>query len=76
MNNLNAPAQSPPRGYTIPLIDLAGEIARDTVLLEDRRTMPIMYPKGHGRRSHLVRAAPGAGELGHVARDADHPPRH
>ncbi len=54
----------PPRGYSIPLIDLADETERQvivdreagqylghpsTCLLEDGRTMLCVYPKGHGR---------------------------
>ena len=53
-----------PRGYTIPTIDLAKQTHRQvivdrekgqylghptTVLLEDNKTMLIVYPKGHGR---------------------------
>lgn len=56
------PAQ--PRGYTIPTIDLADQKHRQvvidretgqylghptTVLLEDGKTMLIVYPKGHGK---------------------------
>lgn len=52
------------RGYTLPVIDLAGETARQvvvdrepgqylghptTVLLEDGKTMLVVYPKGHGK---------------------------
>jgi hypothetical protein len=52
------------RGYTIPLIDLAADASRrtvvdrepgqylghpTTVLLEDGRTMIAVYPQGHGR---------------------------
>ena len=52
------------RGYSIPLIDLAGEVDRQvvvdresgqylghptTVLLEDGQTMLCVYPTGHGR---------------------------
>jgi hypothetical protein len=52
------------RGYSIPLVDLAADTARQvvvdrepgqylghptTVLLEDGRTMIAVYPKGHGR---------------------------
>src|SRR4051812_13995795 len=52
------------RGYTIPTIDISAERARQTivdrkagqylghpttVLLEDGKTMLIVYPKGHGR---------------------------
>ncbi|MBI1760399.1 MAG: exo-alpha-sialidase [Acidobacteria bacterium] len=54
----------PPRGYTIPLLDLAAETQRQvivdrepgqylghptTVLLEDKRTILAVYPKGHGK---------------------------
>lgn len=53
-----------PPGYTIPLIDVSGQSARQvvvdreagqylghptTVLLEDGKTMLIVYPKGHGK---------------------------
>ena len=53
-----------PRGYSIPLIDLAGETNRQvivdrepgqylghptTVLLEDGRTILCVYPRGHGK---------------------------
>jgi hypothetical protein len=59
-----AGAAAPPRGYTIPVVDLAADTARQTivdrepdqylghpttVLLEDGRTIIIVYPKGHGR---------------------------
>ncbi len=55
---------APPRGYSIPLIDLASQSGRQvvvdrepgqylghptTVLLEDGRTILCVYPKGHGR---------------------------
>jgi hypothetical protein len=71
-----APAQSPPRGYSIPLIDLAGETARQvvvdrepgqylghptTVLLEDKRTMLIVYPRGHGRGAIVMKRSRDAG---------------
>jgi len=57
-------ADTPQRGYSIPVIDLAGETHRQvvvdreakqylghptTVLLEDGKTMLIVYPKGHGK---------------------------
>ncbi|MDH4197372.1 MAG: hypothetical protein OEW05_08205, partial [Candidatus Aminicenantes bacterium] len=57
-------AERQPRGYSIPLIDLAAQTGRQvvvdreagqylghptTVLLEDGRTMIAVYPKGHGR---------------------------
>lgn len=56
--------EEPPRGYSIPLIDLADQDHRQvvvdreqgqylghptTVLLEDGRTMIAVYPEGHGR---------------------------
>ena len=56
--------QPMPKGYTIPTIDLAKQKHRQaivdrekgqylghptTVLLEDNKTMLIVYPKGHGR---------------------------
>ena len=52
------------KGYTIPTIDLAKQTHRQvivdrekgqylghptTVLLEDNKTMLVVYPKGHGR---------------------------
>jgi hypothetical protein len=58
------PQPSQPRGYSIPLIDLAGEKQRQvivdkesgqylghptTVLLEDNKTIIAVYPKGHGK---------------------------
>src|SRR5512137_278888 len=57
-------AASPPRSYSIPLIDLASETNRQvivdrepgqylghptTVLLEDGKTILAVYPKGHGK---------------------------
>jgi hypothetical protein len=65
------------RGYTIPLIDLAGQTARQvvvdrepgqylghptTVLLEDGRTILAVYPKGHGRGPIVLKRS-GAGGL-------------
>jgi hypothetical protein len=58
------PQPPQPRGYSIPLIDLAGEKQRQvivdkepgqylghptTVLLEDNKTIITVYPKGHGK---------------------------
>jgi len=58
------PASLSPRGYSIPLIDLAADMQRQivvdreagqylghptTLLLEDGKTMLCVYPKGHGR---------------------------
>lgn len=69
-------ADSPSRGYSIPLIDLAGETGRQvvvdreagqylghptTVLLEDQRTMICVYPKGHGRGAIVMKRSSDAG---------------
>lgn len=58
------PTVAPPRGFSIPLIDLAADQARQvivdrepgqylghptTVLLEDGRTILCVYPRGHGK---------------------------
>jgi len=65
-----------PRGYSIPLIDLAGETARQvvvdrepgqylghptTVLLEDGRTIVIVYPKGHGAGAIVLKRSTDGG---------------
>jgi hypothetical protein len=62
--------QPQPRGYTLPLIDLSAEKERQvvvdretgqylghpsTVLLEDGRTILVVYPKGHGRGPILLK---------------------
>ena len=67
---------SMPRGYSIPLIDLAHEPHRQivvdrepgqylghptTVLLEDNRTILIVYPKGHGRGAVVMKRSTDAG---------------
>jgi hypothetical protein len=64
------------RGYSIPLIDLAGETHRQvivdkesgqylghptTVLLEDNKTMIAVYPKGHGRGAVVMKKSTDAG---------------
>ncbi|NQU21201.1 MAG: exo-alpha-sialidase [Candidatus Nealsonbacteria bacterium] len=66
----------PPPGYSIPLIDLAGQTARQvivdrelgqylghptTVLLEDNKTMIAVYPKGHGRGAIVMKRSTDAG---------------
>lgn len=66
----------PPRGYTIPLIDLATETHRQvvvdreagqylghptTVLLEDGRTILCVYPKGHGRGAIVYKRSTDGG---------------
>lgn len=68
---------SPPRGYSIPLIDLADQTTRQTiidrepgqylghlttVLLEDGRTILCVYPKGHGRGPILLKRSTDGGK--------------
>ncbi|MEA3227247.1 MAG: sialidase family protein, partial [Planctomycetota bacterium] len=65
-----------PRGYSIPLIDLASETHRQivvdkesgqylghptTVLLEDNKTIITVYPKGHGRGAIVMKKSTDAG---------------
>jgi hypothetical protein len=72
---LQAPP-APPRGYGIPLVDLAGQTQRQvvvdrevgqylghptTVLLEDGRTMIAVYPKGHGRGAIVMKRSTDGG---------------
>lgn len=67
---------APPRGYSISLLDLAGETHRQvvadreagqylghptTVLLEDGRTMLCVYPKGHGRGAIVYKRSTDGG---------------
>lgn len=64
-------------GYSIPIVDLAAETARQvvvdreagqylghptTVLLEDQKTMLIVYPKGHGRGAIVYKRSNDAGK--------------
>ncbi len=64
------------RGYSIPLIDLAGQTERQvvvdreegqylghptTVLLEDGKTMIVVYPKGHGRGAIVMKRSNDGG---------------
>jgi predicted neuraminidase len=78
---VNARAEAPvskpqPRGYNIPLIDLAGQKGRQivvdkepgqylghptTVLLEDGKTMIAVYPKGHGRGAVVMKRSTDGG---------------
>ena len=68
--------ESPPRGYSIPLVDLAGQTHRQvivdkepgqylghptTVLLEDGTTIIAVYPKGHGRGAIVMKRSPDGG---------------
>ena len=65
------------RGYFIPTIDLAGDTHRQvvvdrekgqylghptTVLLEDNKTMIIVYPKGHGRGAIVMKRSTDGGK--------------
>ena len=65
-----------PRGYSIPLIDLAGQKERQvivdrepgqylghvtTVLLEDGKTIYAVYPKGHGRGAIVMKRSGDGG---------------
>ncbi|UCH36195.1 MAG: exo-alpha-sialidase [Armatimonadota bacterium] len=75
MSHASPPPPSPLKGYTIPIIDLAGDAQRQvvvdrepgqylghptTVLLEDGKTMIAVYPAGHGRgRIHMKRSTDG-----------------
>ncbi|HXG47793.1 MAG TPA: sialidase family protein [Methylomirabilota bacterium] len=69
-------ADGPPRGYSIPLIDLAAEKQRQTVvdrepgqylghpstvLLEDGRTLLCVYPKGHGQGAIVLKRSRDGG---------------
>lgn len=71
-----AGASVPPRGYAIPLIDLAGETHRQvivdrepgqylghpsTVLLEDGKTLLCVYPKGHGEGPIVLKRSTDGG---------------
>ena len=67
---------SKPKGYSIPLIDLASETHRQiivdkesgqylghptTVLLEDNKTIIAVYPKGHGRGAIVMKESADGG---------------
>jgi L-ascorbate metabolism protein UlaG (beta-lactamase superfamily) len=69
-------AAEPPRGYSIPLIDLASETKRQvvvdrdpqqylghptTVLLEDQRTILVVYPEGHGKGAIVLKRSRDGG---------------
>lgn len=72
----DATSPSPPRGYSIPLIDLADQEHRQvivdrepgqylghptTVLLEDGATIVCVYPKGHGAGAVLLKHSSDGG---------------
>lgn len=65
-----------PPGYTIPIVDISADTTRQvivdreagqylghptTVLLEDHKTMLIVYPKGHGRGAIVYKRSADAG---------------
>jgi BNR repeat-like domain len=71
-----APPGPVSRGYSIPLVDLAADTARQTVvdrepgqylghpttvLLEDGRTILAVYPKGHGRGAIVLKKSADGG---------------
>ena len=70
-----------PRGYTIPTLDLAQQKHRQvivdrekgqylghptTVLLEDGKTILIVYPKGHGKGGIVYKRSVDGGKTGHT----------
>jgi hypothetical protein len=70
-------AESQPRGYTIPTIDLSAQKHRQiivdrekgqylghptTVLLEDGKTILIVYPKGHGKGGIIYKRSKDGGK--------------
>jgi len=70
------PEKRLPRGYTIPIVDLAHEKFRQivvdrekgqylghptTVLLEDGKTIIIVYPKGHGKGAVVMKKSTDGG---------------
>lgn len=74
--NAEEPPATPPRGYSIPTIDLSGDKDRQivvdrepgqylghpsTVLLEDRKTILCVYPKGHGRGAIVYKRSTDGG---------------
>ena len=73
-----ASATEPARpDYTIPTVDISGQKARQTVvdrepgqylghpttvLLEDNKTMIVVYPKGHGRGAVVMKRSADGGK--------------
>ena len=70
------PRSTQPKGYSIPIVDLAPQTHRQvvvdkepgqylghptTVLLEDNKTMIAVYPKGHGRGAIVTKRSTDAG---------------
>ncbi len=71
-----SPTGAPRRGYSIPLVDISGDLHRQvivdreegqylghptTVLLEDSTTLLAVYPKGHGRGAIVMKRSLDAG---------------
>jgi hypothetical protein len=71
-----SPAAEPPRGYSIPLVDLAAQTERQTIvdreagqylghpttlLLEDGKTILCVYPKGHGKGAIVYKRSTDGG---------------
>lgn len=69
-------AQSLPRGYSVPLVDLASDTSRQvvvdreqgqylghptTALLDDGRTLLCVYPQGHGRGAIVYKRSSDGG---------------
>ncbi|HEY5311160.1 MAG TPA: sialidase family protein [Pirellulales bacterium] len=69
-------AAEPDRGYSIPVVDLAGQTQRQivvdreagqylghptTVLLDDQKTIVIVYPQGHGRGAIVMKRSGDGG---------------
>ena len=69
--------EAPKRGYSTPLVDLAAETGRHivvdrergqhlghptTVLLEDNRTILIVYSKGHGSGAVVMKRSSDGGQ--------------
>ena len=74
--SISAIADEPPRGYSVPLVDLSTQTNRQivvdrepgqylghptTVLLEDGHTMLCVYPKGHGRGAIVYKRSTDGG---------------
>ncbi len=69
-------AESPQKGYSIPLVDLSGQTDRQTivdreagqylghpttVLLDDQQTIIAVYPQGHGRGPIIMKRSSDGG---------------
>ncbi len=74
---LTVGTQAQSRGFSIPVIDLSGESDRQvlvdresgqylghptTVLLEDNRTIIVVYPKGHGKGPIIMKRSNDGGK--------------